>query len=288
MTNEERANEILDTLRGGIHYNADTTVWVSVASLAKLLADGEHLRHQVTDLQRSNTVLEARARAAEADSLCMRDVVRANGAESISELRAECEKLRGLHEQEVDYIARAREATGEPPGDDLIDIVRRMRADLNAARAALAAEVEAGKQFAAYLTKVLDVGSAGLESIWLAAKRVVRERDEMRAVRDEALKAVASVTASRDALASSSVPVELARLYRAAQRMLTKMGDDTQRLKLAEECAEYIAEAMREDERFSAERLYAELHDVLTVALSLCEPALMAKAADRLEGRLAK
>lgn len=103
----------------------------------------------------------------------------------------------------------------------------------------------------------------------------------------DAQREMASVTESRDVLASwRAIPPELARLYAAAQRMLTKMGDDTQRLKLAEECAEYIAEAMREDERFCAERLYAELHDVLTVALSLCEPALMAASAERLEGRL--
>ena len=38
---------------------------------------------------------------------------------------------------------------------------------------------------------------------------------------------------------------------------------------------------------FSVDRVAAEAHDVLTVALSLCEPAIMAKAAERLEGRLA-
>lgn len=153
-----------------------------------------------------------------------------------------------------------------------IECAERMCADARAETDDLAAACEARGLAIEDMAKRLAETGADLA-------RVTKELGVERA-------ALVGVTASRDALASSSVPVELARLYRVAQRMLAKMGDDTQRLKLAEECAEYIAEAMREDERFCAERLYAELHDVLTVALSLCEPALMAKAAERLEGRL--
>ena len=96
-----------------------------------------------------------------------------------------------------------------------------------------------------------------------AAERVVRERNdataalvaanasiaECRQALLDAQREMVSVTESRDVLASwRAIPPELVRLYKVAQRMLTKMGDDTQRLKLGEECAQYIAEAMRGDD----------------------------------------
>lgn len=146
-----------------------------------------------------------------------------------------------------------------------------------------------------------DEARASLAAETVNANAYAHERDEAlkqrdeecyylnvcRSRRDELARELASVTASRDALASSSVPVELARLYRAAQGARGCFGAIRQQVKLVEECGEYVAEYMRTGERFSSSRVMAEAHDVLTVALSLCEPALMAKAAERLEGRLA-
>lgn len=117
----------------------------------------------------------------------------------------------------------------------------------------------------------------------------------------DAQRDMSSVVASRDALAAEcrkrsledlarvnacAVPPELARLYAAAQRARGAWGAAVQTQKLAEECGEYVAECSRGGFRHSVEKVEHEIHDVLTVALSLAEPELMAKAAERLEGRL--
>ena len=140
-----------------------------------------------------------------------------------------------------------------------------------------------------------------------AAERVVRERNdataalvaanasiaECRQALLDAQREMVSVTESRDVLALwRAIPPELVRLYKVARKSLSMHGTAAQMSKLAEECGEYVAEHSRLRPRYSdpfvyAERVRAEIHDVLTVALSLCEPALMAKAAERLEGRLA-
>lgn len=120
------------------------------------------------------------------------------------------------------------------------------------------------------------------------ANAYAHERDEaraecerMRLERDEAL-------AKLEEGAADVVPPELARLWKAAHGARGHFGAIKQQVKLVEECGEYVAEYMRTGERFSEARVMAEAHDVLTVALSLAEPALMAKAAERLEGRLAE
>lgn len=119
-------------------------------------------------------------------------------------------------------------------------------------------------------------------------ERLEAEVEAMARQVHETLYELASVTMSRDALASSSVPPELARLYREAQRSLAKHHVTPQRWKLSEECGEFVAAWCKDAARTVESEIRHEIHDVLTVALSLCEPALMAKAAERLEGRLAK
>lgn len=111
-------------------------------------------------------------------------------------------------------------------------------------------------------------------------ERMRVERDDVRKQRDEAL-------AKLEEGAADVVPPELARLWKAAKVARGHFGAIKQQVKLVEECGEYVAEYMRTGERFSEARVMVEAHDVLTVALSLAEPALMAASAERLEGRLA-
>lgn len=116
-----------------------------------------------------------------------------------------------------------------------------------------------------------------LMSAELARTRTDRQRAAFE--RDKAL-------AKLEEGASDVVPPELARLWKAAQGARKKWDGATQHSKLAEECGEYVAEWCKDTDRYQRDHTMHELHDVLTVALSLAEPALMAASAERLEGRL--
>lgn len=120
----------------------------------------------------------------------------------------------------------------------------------------------------------------------IMSAELARTRTDRQRVMFECAKAREELEQAQ-ARAALDVPPELARLYKAAQGARGRFGPNTQRVKLAEECGEFVAEYMRTGERFDAARVSGELHDVLTVALSLCEPALMAVCAERLEARLA-
>jgi len=261
--------------------------------LASVLVENERLRQQVTEVQAHNTALQERARAVKA----MLDTV----VGAATELERERDEARSALATET---ANANEYARQRDG----------------AHKALASVTRTDEQQTDYLAKVLGADIGGLESVGQAAKRVVRERDELRgavAARDVALGDVTKRLAETGAdLArvtkelgaeraarkheehqhavtreqrdlSCGVPPELARLYKAARTSLSMHGTAAQMSKLAEESGEYVAEFSRLRPRYDAARVRAEAHDVLTVALSLCEPALMAASAERLEGRLA-
>lgn len=282
-------NEIAGMLSEHDSADDDETLRVSVQSMAKLLAELYHLRRQVTELQAHNTARQERARAA---------------AQEREETRAECERMRVERDDartEMQRAKRAIEEANKASAEAIARVAIERDAALSdakwgdAAIASIREEIEPKWEhmtvvdYIRGLKRTIDDLRAGQpRAIASSLDGVRRERDDaraecerMRVERDEAL-------AKMEEGAADVVPPELTRLWKAAQGARKKWDGATRHSKLAEECGEYVAAWCKDTDRYTRDHTMHELHDVLTVALSLAEPALMAKAAERLEGRLAE
>lgn len=271
--------------------------------LASVLVDNEHLRQQVTEVQATNTALQERARKAEADRCAVEGEI-APSRELAAALAEQCKELhadrmlaireRNVARANVADVTKRLDATGA-------DLARATK-DLAVERAALRLEREQHsrviEQWEAAKASHAEARTE-MQRALFACEGARRERDEARAAlaaeiaaheherhqhavtrkeRDEAM-----MTVGANGVAC---PTALVRLYVASQRARAKWGAPAQRVKLVEECGEYVVDFARTGERYDVAKVTAEAHDVLTVALSLSEPALMAKSAERLEARL--
>jgi hypothetical protein len=197
---------------------------------------------------------------------------------------AACRVMRQLDE------ARERARVSAEETESLGALFDTMRVERDAAQADLA-RIRSGYTENARLADIIrDERNAHAETKVARAKQAeiitamsqidTKIRDATSACADET-----TLAAVKRCVAVAGVPADLARLYRAAQKARKKWGAPHQRVKLAEECGEFVVEVCRR-ERHSDAAVAHEAHDVLTVALSLCEPALMLASAERLEGRL--
>lgn len=243
-------------------YTETRNAVVSPKWLAATLVDHERLRQQVTEVQARNSELEVRNRALAEDAELARKAVEC-AERMCADARAEVALHRTVHQQCETYIAE---------GIALLDVIGADEVPADAARR---------------LVKERDEARAALASVTASRDALAEAAKLARQTHDEMVEALRVASAKRDE-SLTSVPVELVRLFKAAKMSLEKHGVPVQVQKVAEECGELVAELCRTGDRFDQERAAHELHDVLTVALSLCEPALMAKAAERLEGRLGK
>lgn len=294
--------------------------------LASVLVDNERLRRRETELQSDNTRLHLKAEAAlnrehnlmrEVDAL--RDVLGQGDGSKVALTQRDEAILKARIAEQGYESARAVLADVTKERDEARALNGEMAANLDRAKG----DSDAASRTIGDLTRELDTARTSChqwrskvdaaravmsaerdESIGEAAKRLVAERNdataalvaanasiaECRQALLDAQRDMVSVTESRDVLASwRAIPPELARLYRAAQRSIAnaKYHVTAQRWKLSEECGEFVAAWCKDAARTAESEIKHEIHDVLTVALSLCEPALMARAAERLEGRLA-
>jgi chromosome segregation ATPase len=305
-TQQQDASAIADKLADWDSADREMTVRVSVIGLASLATSLAHHRARVTELQASNTATLEKVREANEKlrAHCAERYARAGDearAAAVDQLirdrnlaQSECEKMR--KERDEARSLNGELAAGIAKLKEKHDTVCLALGESRAESQSLTVELNTARrdrdQSLKHINDLGDVlnehrGNVPAYPVFTAARKVVDELKLARKERDMLHEQVARLSATLGVIgAQPCVPPELARLYHVAKRALARMGGEIQHEKTAEECGEFVSEFCKDALRRDSARISAGLHDVLTASLSLCEPALMAASAERLEARL--